>query len=551
MLLSRNTVMGGSKELPYMGGIQMKAWNFASLLGLAALVAPAAFGATEQGKIYLNGSWVEAQQPVAETEALSLNALFGGEKKIDLSQIARSFLDQNASLLNVDRDTSWGVTQQQNSPELQTQRMNKTWRGLPVLGGDAVVHLSAGKIAFANADNTRLDQLSPRALIRAEEARALAFASYDGQALHTSAPQLKVLVLGKGTEKTAKLVYEVTVRDRNQFASDIHFIDAQTAQELLVTTNVHTLDRQVLSAQGSESDFELDDTQWATIFADKGCAASPQPTKQDYGWTFPMLKATDPSPNPSPCKDVGEKISSSARFAWVNSGLVYDYYNTVHKRNSIDGNGMTLKSVVNFGGASFPNAAWYNDKGIMLYGMGDETQLNDFASPLDVVAHETTHGITSRTSNLEYSDQSGALNESYSDVFGKLVAFKNGKPAEWKLGKELFKDGIRFVRDMENPEVGHMDNYKFKGQFCNRFNDFCGVHTNSGIPNKAAVLLAKKIGLEKLGKIYFLTLTQLLRTNSDFAEAKAQTQAACATLYGQASPDCAAVGEAFTAVGIL
>jgi Zn-dependent metalloprotease len=524
----------------------MKAWNFASLLGLAALVAPTAYAA-EQGKIYLNGSWAEAQQPVVAAEAFSLNALFGGEKKIDLSQMVRGFLDQNASILNVDQDSSWGVTQQQNGPELQSQRMSKTWKGLPVLGGDAVVHMSGGKIAFANADNTRLDQLSSQARIRPEEARALAFASYNGRALHTSAPQLKVLVLGQGTEKAAKLVYEVTVRDRNEFASDIHFIDAQTAQELLVSTNVHTLDRQVVSGLGSESDFELNDSGWATVFSDKGCEMNSKPADQGDGWSFPVLGASDPSP----CNEVSEKVASSARYAWVNSGIVYDYYNSVHKRNSIDGNGMTLKSVVNFGGASFPNAAWYNDKGIMLYGMGDETKLNDFASPLDVVAHETTHGITSRTSNLEYSDQSGALNESYSDVFGKLVAFKNGKPADWKLGKELFKDGIRFVRDMENPEVGHMDDYMYKGQFCNRFNDFCGVHSNSGIPNKAAVLLSKKIGLEKLGKIYFLTLTQLLRTNSDFAEAKAQTIAACATLYGQGSLDCAAVGEAFSAVGIL
>jgi aureolysin len=161
-----------------------------------------------------------------------------------------------------------------------------------------------------------------------------------------------------------------------------------------------------------------------------------------------------------------------------------------------------------------------------------------------------THGVTAHTANLEYSDQSGALNESYSDVFGKLVAYKFGKANDWKLGKDLFKDGQRFVRDMENPEVGHMNDYKYKGEFCSRFNDFCGVHTNSGIPSKAAVLLAKKIGLEKLGKIYYLTLTQLLRTNSDFQEAKAQTQAACSTLFGEQSPDCAAVGEAFSAVGI-
>jgi Zn-dependent metalloprotease len=130
------------------------------------------------------------------------------------------------------------------------------------------------------------------------------------------------------------------------------------------------------------------------------------------------------------------------------------------------------------------------------------------------------------------------------------VAFKNGKGSDWKLGRDLFKDGSTFIRDMENPEVGHNKDYLHRGQVCHRFNDFCGVHTNSGIPNRAAVILAKKIGLEKLGKIYFLTLTQLLRTNSNFAEAKAQTQAACATLFGASSKDCAEIAPAFEAVGI-
>ena len=175
---------------------------------------------------------------------------------------------------------------------------------------------------------------------------------------------------------------------------------------------------------------------------------------------------------------------------------------------------------------------------------------NDFASPLDVVAHEITHGVTSSTAALQYASEQGALNESYSDVFGKLVAFSKGKASDWKIGRELFRDGSSFIRDMENPSISHYNNFRYRGQTCHRFNDYCGVHENSGIPNRAAVLIAKKIGLDRLGKIYYLTLTQLLRSSSDFKEAKAQTLAACTTLFGQQNPDCKAVSDAFESVGI-
>lgn len=515
----------------------------ALFLGLFPLTR--AVKAEDSSKIYLGDQWVAADS--REISVPAKNSLFGDllptEKILNPSQIVQKFLQRNANLLNVDKSTSWKVTQTISGPELQTQRIHKQWNGLPVLGGEAVVHLSSGRVAFANADNTSLSPLSVTALIQADAARAVAFASYRGRALGASTPELKVLVRDfNGQGNVARLVYEVTVHDRDQFASDIHFIDAQTAEEVMVSTNVHTLtNRQVLIGEGSESDFSLDESNWKTIFADKGCSLRAPAA---------VSASTNASAIPSPCLSVDAKILNSAKAAWTNSGLVHQYFHTTHQRNSIDGNGMTMKSVVNFGGTGFPNAAWYNDKGLMLYGLGDETKFNDFASPLDVAAHEITHGVTSRTSNLEYVAESGALNESYSDVFGKLVAFKNNKGTDWKLGRELFKDGVGFVRDMENPEVGHTKDFMYRNQQCSRINDFCGVHTNSGIPNRAAVLLSKKIGNDKLGRLYYLTLTQLLRTNSSFKEAKAQTEAACAKLFGAGSSDCRAVTESFAAVGI-
>ena len=160
------------------------------------------------------------------------------------------------------------------------------------------------------------------------------------------------------------------------------------------------------------------------IFSERGCAL---PTSDEAASVGKSLSGQAPS-NPAPCQDLNPATMASALAAWTNSGLVHDYYQNTHRRNSVDGNGLPLRSIVNFGGESFQNAAWFDDRKIMLYGNGgSDGRFNDFASPLDVVAHEITHGVTSSTAALQYASEQGALNESYSDVFGKLVAFSKGK----------------------------------------------------------------------------------------------------------------------------
>lgn len=504
------------------------------------------------GKIYTNGSWVNAKRQEASfaPAASWMPDWFLSKQNTHPLDAAIDFLRKNSPLVGLDSSTNFSEARSQSSPELQTVRLEKFWNGLPVIGGDAVVHFAENQLQFANVDSTPLFGLSAEATISPETAMATAYSSYVGNAKTSESAPLAILLVPSRENGAleAKLVYQVTVRDENHFSSDIHFIDAQSNQEIMSTTNVHTLVRRQISAGlGSEQDFTLPTNEWKVVFADDSC-----PTASALGASREnAAKALAAGSEPTPChEDLAEKALASAIAAWNNSGIVHNYYWQNHSRNSIDGKGMTMNSVVNFGGEGFPNAAWYNDKSMMLYGMGDEKVFNDFALPLDVAAHEITHGVTSNTSNLQYVSESGALNESFSDVFGKLVAFSSGKTSDWKLGKDLFKDGSKFIRDMENPEVAHYDQFRYKGAACSRFNDFCGVHSNSGIPNRAAVLLAKRIGLEKLGKLYYLTLTQLLRSNSTFKEARDQTIAACQKLWGPKSSDCLAVSESFAAVGI-
>ncbi len=522
---------------------------FASLNGEAA----------NSGKIYLGGRWIEAA-PVISSPSSGLPgfgplSLQGGGSADHKNDVLR-FLRGNASLLGNLSAISWSPPAVQLGEQLETHRVRKSWNGLEVLGGEAVVHLRQGQIAFASADETTLGHLSATPLVSSADAEKIAFSSYRGKALKASPPQLKVLVLGQSGSKEASLVYSVTVVDIDGLSSDVHFIDAYSGQEKMVTSNVHTLtNRKVLAGTGTRDDMatvtdsnaeQQISQRFKTLYADSGCAGS------SGGFSFwENWKNNQENPNSanSACQTLEADVMIAAAAAWNNSGKVLDYFQSAHHRKSVDGAGGQIRSVVNFGGATFRNAAWYNDRRIMLYGMGDGQRFNDFASSLDVVGHEITHGLTSNTADLTYSAESGALNESYSDVFGKLVAFRSGRGGDWKIGRDLFRDGSSFIRDMENPNVAHTRNFKYRNETCTRFNDFCGVHENSGIPNKAATIIARRLGLEKFGQIYFLTLTQLLRSSSDFREARAQTEAACTTLFGS-GVDCRIVSEAFTEVGI-
>ena len=169
------------------------------------------------------------------------------------------------------------------------------------------------------------------------------------------------------------------------------------------------------------------------------------------------------------------------------AGVVYDYFSSAHNWNSLDGSGnQSIISSVHCCskfGCPWGNAAWW--RGQMLYGDGDGTRFATFSGSLDIVAHELTHAITDNTADLIYQFQSGALNESFSDVFACMV-----DNDDWEVGETVFTPGIPgdALRSLENPPIGgqpdHMNDYLNTGD------DNGGVHTNSGIPNKAAFLIA-------------------------------------------------------------
>jgi Zn-dependent metalloprotease len=253
----------------------------------------------------------------------------------------------------------------------------------------------------------------------------------------------------------------------------------------------------------------------------------------------------------------------AANEAYEGSGAVYDFFKEVYKRNSIDGFGLRLDSTVHYG-QKYNNAFWNGSQ--MVYGDGDGELFNRFTISIDVIAHELTHGVTQSEAALIYRGQSGALNESFSDVFGVLVKQKilnqTADKADWLIGEGLLTSKVngKALRSMKAPGTAYDDKVLGKdpqpGEMKNLYKgtgDNGGVHINSGIPNRAFYLVASALGgyaWEKAGKIWYIALTERLRPSSDFRAAARATISIAGELYGMNSTEQQAVREAWKTVGV-
>ena len=240
--------------------------------------------------------------------------------------------------------------------------------------------------------------------------------------------------------------------------------------------------------------------------------------------------------------------------AHYNGIVTYKYFLNNHQRNSVDGKGMTIYSIVHVTEQSkaMENAFWSGK--VMCYGDGGY-YFTPLAGGLDVAAHEMTHGITQFSANLEYQGQSGALNESMSDAFGALVDTLN-----WKIGEQIIKDFKTFpsgtMRDMMDPHNGGTKGSQVwqpakMSEFLNTTEDNGGVHSNSGIPNRAFYLVAKSLTRAKAAKIWYRALTTYLTRTSQFIDARIATVKAATDIYGGNSPEVTSVKSAWDTVEVL
>jgi Zn-dependent metalloprotease len=255
--------------------------------------------------------------------------------------------------------------------------------------------------------------------------------------------------------------------------------------------------------------------------------------------------------------------------AHANAEVVAKYMRDVLGRNGIDNRGGTLISSVNCTSSSEPagprewfNAAWIGTQ--MVYGQRKNgSSLLSLAANVDVVGHEMFHGVTDHTSRLEYHDQSGAMNESYSDIFGILISNlgKGLGSFDWELGERLFAGGSP-LRDLSDPTRFHQP--KHMRDYVATTRDHGGVHTNSGIHNFAAFKVMTATNSsgsfvftpKECAAIFYITLTQRLSRTSQFSDSRAGAVASAQSLFRNDPPatrakKVQAVQQGFAAAGIV
>ncbi|MEU4125380.1 M4 family metallopeptidase [Streptomyces virginiae] len=251
-------------------------------------------------------------------------------------------------------------------------------------------------------------------------------------------------------------------------------------------------------------------------------------------------------------EDGPASLDDSVNRAFDALGLTRDFFKEVFQRNSVDGRGMRLEGFVHYG-FMYDNAFW--DGRRMVFGDGDGDSVGDLTGSLDVIAHELAHGVTDFTSGFEYHNQSGALNESMSDVFGSLVKQwslkQTAEEADWLIGADVWTPAIEgdALRSLKAPGTAFAGDPQpdRMGKFVHApdtfFGDWGAVHSNSGIPNKAFYLACAGIGgfaWETIGPVWYESLKASTADDQfqDFADTTFQK---AGQLFGDGSPEQSAV----------
>ncbi len=286
--------------------------------------------------------------------------------------------------------------------------------------------------------------------------------------------------------------------------------------------------------------------------------------------TYPTTNFTDADNNWTATEYNNTNKDNGALDGHWGAEKTYDYWSTVHARNSYDNAGAKIKSYIHYNliAAGYPdnNNAFWNGS-VMTYGDGSGTGGFDILTALDVAGHEIGHAVCSFTANLTYQNESGAMNEGFSDIWGACIEY-NAAPTKstWLIGEDIERrSGHLSLRSMSNPKTeGQPDTYKGTNWYTGTA-DSGGVHTNSGVLNhwfyilsvgktgtndKGSSYAVTGITIAKAAKIAYRLESVYLTANSTYANARTSGIQAAVDLYGAGSAEVIATTNAFYAVGV-
>jgi bacillolysin len=410
--------------------------------------------------------------------------------------------------------------------------------GIPVLGQQAIAHIAGDEVLGVTGGYASLVANAKEVKVTAQTAIDKALANIGATGVAPNAATAQLVYLPQGDK--AILAYQVGVMlHGDKTGRWTVVVDAQDSTILLSKSDLefatgtgsgmysgtHPLNTTLRSgAYYLEDESKYMYTQQGSTIETYTCRNST--TTSYYITDTDNIWNTDPA----------------AVDAHYYTGLVYDYWYNKWGRNSYDNAGAPMYVYVHY--ASGYNNAYWDGTGLVI-GDGDGVQFR-YLTCLDVIAHEWMHAVTEHTANLTYSNQSGALNESWSDAFA--VTMDSG---DWTIGEDCYTPGTAgdAMRSLSNPTAYGQP--ATMSAYVNTTSDNGGVHTNSGIPNKAFYNFATAIGSRDTAmKIWYIALRDYMTSSTNFSAARAATLQAAAALYGSTSSTYTALQTAWTNVGV-
>jgi Zn-dependent metalloprotease len=445
-------------------------------------------------------------------------------------------------------------------------RFDRTYAGLPVIGGDLVVHSRHGQLQSASLTQRAVLKLSTHASIKPDDAVVSAGAAFGSNFTGLPSSSLVVYAGGKGIPQ---LAYQVRLQNDDNDATYIvsardgsilnHWSNIETAAATgknLYTGNV------ILTTKATTAGYELRDPTRGGGFS----------VNAAIGLTSGQIfKDTD---NVWGNNSISDPVSAASD-AQYGMAVTWDYYKQTFGRVGIANNGQGAYNRVHYG-RKYSNAYWYDPCFCMTYGDGDGVVLGPLVS-LDIAGHEMSHGVMSHTANLTYAGESGGLNEANSDIFGSMVEFYANNPldtGDYLIGEAVYRSNVPqssnqiALRYMFNPSkdgtspncyyatIGTRDVH-FVSAPANHFfyllAEGTGAHTYSGVDHTSTTCNGSTlagIGRAKAQQIWYRAISVYMTSNTDYAGARVATLNAASDLYGPSSAERAAVAATWSAVSV-
>ncbi len=450
-------------------------------------------------------------------------------------------------------------------------RYQQTINNIPIREAIFIIHVQQGKIISFNGTLFSAPSVQNHITLSEDEALQSALTmvhaseymwqsngneawlkEFTGKADATYFPKAVKEIVYNPQAKSFRTAYKFDIYASRPLSRQDVYIDAETGKLLKKLNTLHTGDahgtavtkysgtKPITTDSLSTTSFRLRETGRGN-----GIRTYNMLTGTDYASAVDFTDADNYWNNTA-------NMDNAAGDAHWGAEMTYDYFYLKHGRNSIDGNGFALYSYIHYD-VAYGNAFWDGQR--MTYGDGSNN--NPFTT-LDICGHEITHGLDSYTANLDYADESGAMNEGFSDIFGTAIEFY-GKPstANWTCGEDI---GM-IIRNLANPNATQNPD-TYLGTYWDLAQE---VHANStvlshwyyrvcqggsGTNDLGHAFSVTGIGMTKANNIAFRMLTVYLTSTSDYADARFYAIQAATDLFGGCTPEVETVTNAMYAVGI-